>query len=71
MFYNVYMEPTANLPDGARMVTIKQTCQVLAIGRSQLWCLVNAGKIRTVKIGKRGVRVPVAEIARFIDGASP
>lgn len=48
------------------MVTVMETCQKLAIGRSQLWCLVKAGKIRTVKIGKRGVRVPISEIERFI-----
>ncbi|GMV88493.1 MAG: hypothetical protein AMXMBFR81_14240 [Chthonomonas sp.] len=48
------------------MLTIKQACHVLAIGRSQLWCLIRAGRIRTVRIGKRGVRVPVLEIDRFV-----
>lgn len=53
------------------VLTIKQTCERLAIGRSHLWCLVRSGKIRTVRIGKRGIRIPESEIDRFIrDGLS-
>lgn len=48
------------------MFTIKQTCERLAIGRSHLWCLIRSGKIGTVRIGKRGVRIPESEIDRFI-----
>lgn len=48
------------------LYTIKQACERLAIGRSHLWCLIRADKIRTVKIGKRGVRIPDSEIERFI-----
>lgn len=48
------------------LLTIKQACERLAIGRSHLWCLVRSGKIRTVRIGKRGVRIEKAEIDRFI-----
>lgn len=69
-YNNVCMNTQISTPDCAKMVTIKQTCLLLAIGRSQVWCLVNEGRIRTVRIGKRGVRVPLTEIARFIDAAS-
>lgn len=48
------------------LYSIKQTCERFAIGRSHLWCLVRSGKIRTVRIGKRGIRVPESEIDRFI-----
>lgn len=48
------------------LLTIKQACERLAIGRSHLWCLIRADKIRTVQIGKRGVRISEAEIQRFI-----
>ncbi len=48
------------------LLTIKQACERLAIGRSHLWCLIRADKIRTVQIGKRGVRIAEAEIDRFI-----
>jgi excisionase family DNA binding protein len=48
------------------MLTVKQTCERLAIGRSHLWCLIRTGKLRTVRIGKRGVRIPEFEIDRFI-----
>lgn len=52
------------------LLTIKQTCERLSIGRSHLWCLVRANKIRTVQIGKRGVRIAEAEIDRFIKEAT-
>jgi excisionase family DNA binding protein len=48
------------------LCTVKQTCKRLAIGRSHLWHLIRAGKLHTVRIGKRGIRIPESEIDRFI-----
>lgn len=48
------------------LLTIKQVCERLAIGRSHLWCLIRADKIRTVQIGKRGIRISESELERFI-----
>jgi excisionase family DNA binding protein len=50
-----------------KLTTIKEACERLRIGRSHLWCLIRTGKIRTVRIGKRGIRVPESEIERFIE----
>jgi excisionase family DNA binding protein len=49
-----------------KLITIKETCDRLGIGRSHLWCLVRSGKIRTIRIGKRGIRIPESEVDRFI-----
>jgi len=49
------------------LYTIKQACERLSIGRSHLHCLIRAEKIRTVRIGKRGVRIPESELNRFIE----
>lgn len=50
----------------AMLMSIKQACETLSIGRSHLWCLIRADKIRTVRIGKRGIRIPESEIKRFV-----
>lgn len=48
-------------------VTAKNACERLGICRTSLYGLCKAGQIRTIKIGKRGIRIPVAEIERFIN----
>jgi len=48
------------------LLTIKKACEELQIGRTRLYGLCRAGTIRTVKIGRRGVRIPASEIERFI-----
>jgi excisionase family DNA binding protein len=49
------------------LLTIKEVCSRLSISRSKLYELIRANQIRTVRIGKRGVRVSEHELARFID----
>lgn len=48
------------------LLTIKQACYELQIGRTHLYGLCKAGSVRYVKIGDRGVRIPRDEIARYI-----
>lgn len=48
------------------LLTVKQACQELQIGRTRLHGLCRGGAIRTVKIGTRGVRIPREEIARYV-----
>ena len=57
------LPPNDTLP---LLLTVKQACNELQIGRSQLHGLCQAGTIRTVKIGARGVRIPRDEVFRFI-----
>lgn len=51
------------------MVTAAEACQILGIKRTTFWEFTRCGRIRTVKIGRRGVRVPVSELQRFVDEA--
>lgn len=53
-----------------KLLTIKEVCSNLAISRSKLYELIRAHQIRTVRIGKRGVRVSELELARFIEEAA-
>lgn len=50
----------------SRLLKIPEAAAELAIGRSQLYELISAGEIRAVKIGSRGVRIPAAELDRFV-----
>lgn len=46
--------------------SIPDAAAELAIGRSRLYELLQAGEIKAVKIGSRGVRVPQSELDRFV-----
>lgn len=46
-------------------LSITEACRALAIGRTTLYSLINAGAIRAVRIGRRCV-VPADEPERFI-----
>ncbi len=50
----------------SRLLKIPEAAAELSIGRSRLYELLQAGEIKAVKIGSRGVRVPSSEIDRFI-----
>jgi excisionase family DNA binding protein len=62
----LFVPRIAHNNERVKLITVKKTCERLGIGRSHLWCLIRSGKIRTVRIGKRGVRIPESEIDRFI-----
>jgi len=49
-----------------KLLKVRDACELLACGRTRLHELVKAGRLRAVKIGARGVRIPDAEIERFI-----
>lgn len=53
-------------------VRVSEACKRLDLGKTTLYGLIAAGRIRTVKIGERGVRIPVSELERFVrEGLQP
>lgn len=48
------------------LFTVKETCAALCISRTTLYGLVRNGSIETVRIGERGIRIPAAEVDRFV-----
>jgi excisionase family DNA binding protein len=48
------------------LLTVKQACQRLQIGRTLCYGMCQAGLLHPVQIGSRGVRIPNSEIERFI-----
>jgi excisionase family DNA binding protein len=53
-----------------KLLTIREVCSRLSISRSKLYELIRANQIRTVRIGKRGVRVCEHELSRFVESAT-
>lgn len=51
---------------GPKLLTVRQACEAGAFSRTTLYQLIRVGRIRTVKVGLRGIRIPVAELERFI-----
>lgn len=49
-----------------RLLTVRQACEHAACSRTALNSLIRAGRIRTVRIGTRGIRIPIAELDRFV-----
>lgn len=50
----------------SRLLRIPEAAAELSIGRSRLYELIQAGELRAVKIGSRGVRIPDVELDRFV-----
>jgi excisionase family DNA binding protein len=48
------------------LVSIADACEMIGVKRTSMYEFIRAGKIRVVKIGSRGVRVPVSELERFV-----
>jgi excisionase family DNA binding protein len=44
------------------LVTVEQACMALGVGRTHFYKLINADLLRPVRIGPKGVRVPVSEL---------
>jgi len=47
------------------LFTIRESCLILNMGRSSLYRLVKAGRIKSVRIGNRGVRISIHELEQF------
>lgn len=50
----------------ATLIRLVEACGHLAVSRSTLYELIRAGRLRTVRVGKRGVRIPRVELERFV-----
>jgi excisionase family DNA binding protein len=51
---------------GKLLLKVPEACAAMGIGRTILYGLCKVGTIRSVRIGTRGVRIPVSEVQRFI-----
>lgn len=57
------MEPvTGHLP---QLLDIDSARRALGLSRSRIYELIRIGKVRVVRLGPRGMRVPVSELRRI------
>ena len=49
------------------LLTIPEFCQAVNLGKTSVYKLINDGRIRAVKLGKKTL-LPKSEVADFIDG---
>jgi len=52
--------------DYADVVTVPELAQMLRIGRNSAYELVNAGYIRSVKVGSQ-IRIPKSSVLKFLE----
>ena len=50
--------------------TYEEAAQLLGVSPRTAWGLCSEGKLRAVRVGKRSVRIPRAEIERFLSAAT-
>ena len=53
-------------PGGGSLLRVREVCSELAIGRSLVYEMINDGRLRAVRVGKRATRIPRTEVARFV-----
>lgn len=58
----------STLPNTRRVLTIDETAQVLASGRSTIYNLINANRLEALKIGRKTV-ITTASVEAFLAGA--
>ncbi len=46
--------------------SLKNAAELLEVGRTTMYELINSGKIKVTKIGPRGIRIADAELNRYI-----
>ena len=59
------VSPTAD--QGRKALSYREAAQTVGVCERTIWGLVRDGKLRAVRFG-RSVRIPVAELDRFIAG---
>jgi excisionase family DNA binding protein len=57
----------SELEELPRLLSIKQACRLLGVGRSNLYEMLALGRVRSVKIGRRRL-VPRDAIDEFVSG---
>lgn len=60
-------EGTDGIP-AAPVLTVAEVAACLSIGRNQAYALVASGQLRSIRVGRRTIRVPRAALVAFLDG---
>jgi excisionase family DNA binding protein len=55
------------LAEAPEVLTVRELCQILRIGKNQAYALVHGGQVWSCRIG-RSIRIPKAALGRFLQG---
>lgn len=47
--------------------TLKEAADLLGVGRTTMYELINSGQLKVTRIGSRGIRISDDELRRYID----
>ncbi|MFQ3678837.1 MAG: helix-turn-helix domain-containing protein [Fimbriimonadaceae bacterium] len=50
-----------------RLLTVREVCSWLGIGRSRFYELVRSGELPVIRLGPRGVRLRSSDLERFVE----
>ncbi|HET9758073.1 MAG TPA: helix-turn-helix domain-containing protein [Candidatus Limnocylindrales bacterium] len=64
------LTPTRAAPEPDRLLSIPDAADALGIGRSMLYQEIAAGRLRTLKVGRRRL-APSASVRDYIQRAAP
>ena len=62
-------QASSQRPTDRLAYTYEETAQLLGVSARSVWSLVNDGKLRAIRLGKRSVRIARAEIEQFLSEA--
>jgi excisionase family DNA binding protein len=47
--------------------TLKEAADLLGVGRTTMYELINSGRLKVTRIGSRGIRISDEELKRYIE----
>jgi excisionase family DNA binding protein len=50
--------------------TVNEAAELLGVGRTTMYELINSGQLKVTRIGTRGIRISDEELKRFIAASS-
>lgn len=61
---NLISSPQPHVPNEVRAYSIGDVCRITTLGRTKVYGEIAAGRIRTLKVGRRTI-IPTTEIEAF------
>lgn len=63
-----YFKTPQGISSETLLFRVREAAKALGVSRPTLRALIREGRIRTVQIGSRGIRIPLTELVRFSAG---
>lgn len=64
----MFKNNTVSQTIGDSLVTVKEACRIMEIGKTLAWQLIRLEQLEVVRIGRRCTRIKLSSIKRLING---